>query len=318
MYRQPVNAQAVDVGWQQLAATSSLMIKNMETDLAFFEANGYLVIPGAIKSDLADCIRFELQHIDQNQHKIGLLRRHLVVAGSNNASDPKFRFKDLYVNSKSVREAVFADVIVNTLLQLAHAPLLAFQNLGFIRGSGLRIHRDSNYIAMQGLNANFYGCWIALEDVEEGAGELSFFPQSHLLPHYLFADNSTHWVVSRDGIYANEACHGWLENQMASHGIQPEKFLARKGDCLIWHGDLVHAGNPILKPDRTRYSLVTHFCDAQSKPRYLQNSNSAQWVTVNERCCFSSAHYDLHAICTVEQLEGTTIRPRLPGSMKPS
>jgi ectoine hydroxylase-related dioxygenase (phytanoyl-CoA dioxygenase family) len=280
----------------------------------FFKAHGYVIIEQAISHTLADAIKISLQGGDDGGHLIGMSRRHLVAASADQVRDAKFRYKDLYVNHALVRNAIFSDAIIGFLSAQGKAPVLAFQNLGFLRGSGLRIHRDSNYVDITGLNAHFYGCWIALEDVEEGAGELIYYPGSHELPPYQFAENSTHWVVSRDGIYANEACHGWLEKQMSSRHIMPEKFLARKGDCIIWHGDLVHAGSPILKPGSTRYSLVTHFCSAQSRPRYLQDTDNEQLVRFNECCYLSSAHYDLGGIQTTEQLDCLQIRPRLSGA----
>jgi hypothetical protein len=42
-------------------------------------------------------------------------------------------------------------------------------------------------------------------------------------------------------------------------GLKTEKFMAKKGDVLIWHADLMHGGAPIQDAGRTRKSLVAHF-----------------------------------------------------------
>lgn len=283
----------------------------MTTNSASFLSDGFCILRHAIEPSLADQIVNEIKNAASLSFNVGMLRRHLVIANPENIQNPKFRYRDLYVNSGLIRQAVFSGPIINFLSEQENSPILAFQNIGFVRGSGQRIHRDSNYVDISGLNAGFYGCWIALEDISEGAGELVYYPGSHLLPAYHFAEKSTHWVVSRDGIYANEACHDWLEKQMADHGIQPQRFLANKGDCIIWHGDLVHAGSPIHKTERTRYSLVTHFCGIKSQPRYLQTADKNQIIPFNERCYFSSAHYDLSDIKIVDALENKPVRPKI-------
>lgn len=277
----------------------------------FFKTNGYLIIQNAIDSTLADQIKDSMILIHHAGYQVGMLKRHLVVANQATLQDPKFRYKDLYVNNPLVRRAVFSSPILSVLSQLENSPLLAFQNMGFMRGSGLRIHRDSNYVDIQGLNAQFYGCWIALEDVNEGAGELIYYPGSHLLPPYHFHEDSTHWVVSRDGIYANDACHTWLEKQMSDYGLAPQKFLAREGDCIIWHGDLVHTGAPIQNPAHTRHSLITHFCSVASRPRYLRGAALSQILPFNDQCYFSSAHYDLTTIDNIARLDREQIKPKL-------
>jgi ectoine hydroxylase-related dioxygenase (phytanoyl-CoA dioxygenase family) len=36
-------------------------------------------------------------------------------------------------------------------------------------------------------------------------------------------------------------------------------LIAKKGDVLIWHANLVHGGAPILNPALTRKSMVVHY-----------------------------------------------------------
>jgi hypothetical protein len=40
--------------------------------------------------------------------------------------------------------------------------------------------------------------------------------------------------------------------------LTTESFRAKKGDVLIWHGDLMHGGAPIEDPASTRQSLIAH------------------------------------------------------------
>ncbi|MEM6316971.1 MAG: hypothetical protein AAF960_04835 [Bacteroidota bacterium] len=35
--------------------------------------------------------------------------------------------------------------------------------------------------------------------------------------------------------------------------------MAKKGDILIWHANLLHGGNPILNPEHSRKSMTLHY-----------------------------------------------------------
>ena len=77
-------------------------------------------------------------------------------------------------------------------------------------------------------------------------------------------------------------------------GIREERFVARKGDILVWHADLAHGGSPIRVEGRTRRSLVTHFCPRSVKPAYRRLI--PQRYLELEQCrggVFTSRHYAL-------------------------
>ena len=52
----------------------------------------------------------------------------------------------------------------------------------------------------------------------------------------------------------------------ASRGIAPKTFLPRKGDVLLWHGNLPHEGTRIRNTALTRRSLVTHYTSLDGVP----------------------------------------------------
>jgi len=273
-----------------------------------FNQEGYLIIRNAVDSLLADKIKQEIIDINEGSHHVGYLKRHTVVPSRENQQKEKFRFKDLYVNSENIRNAVFAPVIINIIHELANEPIMAFQNLGFIKGSEQRVHRDSNFIAVDEMK-NIFACWIALEDVEIGNGELVYYPQSHRLPTYEFSEGSSHWIRKRDGIYANEHYIEWLGQAINENSFEEKHFLARKGDCIIWNANLIHYGSPIQNKTATRYSLITHFCLEKNRPNYFNFFKNASRVKHNEKCYFSSCHYDLSNFSTSDELKNRGIQP---------
>ena len=59
-----------------------------------------------------------------------------------------------------------------------------------------------------------------------------------------------------------------LHSMAKEAGLQKDRFLAKKGDVLIWSASLMHGGSPVESPIRTRKSLVTHYCPADLQPMY--------------------------------------------------
>jgi hypothetical protein len=55
--------------------------------------------------------------------------------------------------------------------------------------------------------------------------------------------------------FVNEA----VDSEIARRGTTPHKFIARKGDLLIWHGRLMHRGSIANVPGMKRRTLVSHY-----------------------------------------------------------
>ena len=143
-------------------------------------------------------------------------------------------------------------------------PALAFQSLGFYYGSQQPLHQDSAFVRVNS-PLEFVASWIALEDISAGSGELEYYPRSHALPHYLFGGR--HLWPESDGPEVHQFSDG-LHAQATRAGLSMQRFLANKGDVLIWAAGLMHGGSPVDLPNRTRKSLVTHYCPADLQPMY--------------------------------------------------
>ena len=52
-------------------------------------------------------------------------------------------------------------------------------------------------------------------------------------------------------------------------GLKTERFMAKKGEELIWHADLMHGGAPIEDRQRTRKSLVAQFMPLGVMPTFI-------------------------------------------------
>ena len=102
--------------------------------------------------------------------------------------------------------------------------------------------------------------WIALEDITEDSGPLSYFPGSHKLPYLLndgYERGGNVFTVGADSNYLKyEEKIGEI---MQSKQLPKKVFTAKKGDVLVWHANLVHGGEKITNPSATRKSMVVHY-----------------------------------------------------------
>jgi ectoine hydroxylase-related dioxygenase (phytanoyl-CoA dioxygenase family) len=103
--------------------------------------------------------------------------------------------------------------------------------------------------------------WFALEDAHEDAGPLTLWSGSHRLP-YLSAREVG---IPRDAP-ADQCSRIYAENYYArnrqrieAHGLRPFHYLAKRGEVLLWHANVLHGGARITRPDSTRRSLVVHY-----------------------------------------------------------
>ncbi len=139
---------------------------------------------------------------------------------------------------------------------LLGAKAMPFQTIVGHKASQQPAHSDA-------IHMTTYPCgylaanWVAFEDIDALAGPLVFYPGSHKLPY----------VLSEDlGIPAGTGYERYvsdyepaIQRAIAEHGLQPEHFLAKKGDVLLWHANLLHGGSRLQDPKRSRKALVCHF-----------------------------------------------------------
>jgi len=64
-------------------------------------------------------------------------------------------------------------------------------------GSQQSQHQDTAYV-VAAKPLSLAACWIALEDIKEGSGELVYYPGSHWFEPFLFSGEFKSWTPKRD------------------------------------------------------------------------------------------------------------------------
>ena len=166
--------------------------------------------------------------------------------------------------------------IVSVLLG---AQALPFQTIIGHRASEQRAHSDAIHMTTYPLGY-LAASWLALEDIAPDSGPLVYYPGSHRLP-YVFAEDV---AISPDQ-FRNEGYEPYAQRYepriaglIAEHGLQARTFAPRKGDLLLWHGNLIHGGASRARIGTSRRALVGHYfaqgCvtyhDLAASPSHLQ------------------------------------------------
>lgn len=244
--------------------------------LADFVRDGYVVLPKPVPPELLDPLeqvveaayRGDLPWLRFECHAIS---RGLTYWQPGMSAHPA-KAIDLHWAFDAVRNAIFCPEILRFLHRLFERPVLAEQTLAFYRGSQQQIHQDSAYLAYS-LPLQFAATWIALEDVEAETGELEYFVESHReLPDFLYgAAHKSVCEAQRLGTGNNsltdeiEQHLQAIQREAATRNLVKRRFLARRGEVLVWHAELAHGGSPTAS-SRTRKSLVTHYCPSEVAP----------------------------------------------------
>ncbi|MCB0350831.1 MAG: phytanoyl-CoA dioxygenase family protein [Bdellovibrionales bacterium] len=238
-----------------------------------FSVKGYTVFRGLIEDDIIDQINKDIDDIWETNSTSAIIETYQdggvlkFLPALSKFKGGTNKLLDVYAFSEAARQAIFHRGISDFLNIIFEGPAVAFQSLSFIVGSEQPIHKDTCYVRITP-ETHLAASWIALEDVEAGTGELEYYVGSHRERDYIFGGKSK-WSY----LYESETdnCLASYQVDAERFGHKKERFLAKKGDVLIWHADLAHGGSPRIHPDKTRKSLVAHYGPQTAKVFYADS-----------------------------------------------
>ncbi len=242
---------------------------------AAFQREGFLALPGYFSAN-------EIDRVDASAQEVMRTRgTEIVIDDLQNgertfyafAADEgreRFKMNDLYLVVPEVRELALQENLARLLRELlaGEAPVLC-NSLTLKYGTSQPMHIDSLFMTPL-TPRHLIATWIAFEDVHPAAGPLGYFPGSQDIPLHRFRDGTHH--ASNEEM---PAWHEYIEAEVQERKLEKKTFLARKGDVFVWHSDLLHGGEPVLDPVRTRRSLVCHYF-TESDARKLSPSDQLE------------------------------------------
>jgi ectoine hydroxylase-related dioxygenase (phytanoyl-CoA dioxygenase family) len=229
--------------FEEILATKKLNEKQLNF-VKEYQQNGFVVISGILPESLIDRTRKEAEEKAFNfDYPIETQR-------------DERRVQDFWKVSEASKELACHPEILEMLGLFYDREPIPFQTLNFKFGSQQRAHSDT--IHFSSLPAKFMcGVWVALEDITEEMGPVFYYPGSHRLPEYDFSHIKTD---ARTPSYQDYAEYeDFIGKIVEVNKFEKKKFLAKKGDVLIWSSNIIHGGSPVTKEGATRWSQVTHY-----------------------------------------------------------
>ena len=216
---------------------------NTQQQLLLWREKGFIILPQFFKSERIDKMERSITTDLTEKNKQKYFSNRLI---------------NLHKTNKLV-DALFRDAELLKLLSfILGKEALPYQTINFYKSSSQLAHSDSLHLTTEPLGY-LVGVWVALEDVAPDSGEFFYYPGSHRFKYIMNKDfdaKNNPWSLDErlNEKYEDKVAHIIRENQ-----LEPEAFLPKKGDVMIWHANLLHGSHPKIDPSLTRKSLVMHY-----------------------------------------------------------
>lgn len=204
--------------------------------------NGFAIIPKIFKNET-----------DKINNEIDLLLEKKSIRWENGNKIMFAIHKSAYISSIGLNKQ-----LKGILEMLLGKKIELFQSINFFTGSQQRTHSD--FVHMSTFpKGNLIAVWIALEDICEENGPLHYYPGSHKLPCILNNDYQNDGTKLMIGNKTYDKYEDEVEKILKKSKLKKQKFIANKGDILIWHSNLLHGGEEVINAKLTRKSMVLHY-----------------------------------------------------------
>ncbi len=215
----------------------------IQNELLNWSEKGYMIIPKLFEKE-ADLINAEIENLLQQ--------------GKVDFNFTKRKIMDAWKHSELINQVFNHAEVVRIMHFIFNRDVVPFQTINFIYGSEQKPHSDSIHMTTEPLGY-LAAIWIALEDVEEGSGELVYYPGSHRLNYVMSEDFDTGNNFLKLGEQNYHHYEEKIQSVISENNLKEKKFLPVKGDALIWHANLLHGGSAITTAGKTRKSMVCHY-----------------------------------------------------------
>jgi ectoine hydroxylase-related dioxygenase (phytanoyl-CoA dioxygenase family) len=167
------------------------------------------------------------------------------------------RLHNLHLRYPAIRELWLHPTILRTLELIFEEPARPCQSLTYVFGSEQQHHQDTIHLTPFPAG-RMCGVWTALEDVQPDSGELVVFPGSHRGRRVYMKDAGVAKVAEDWTEFGQTVVPIWTDI-LESGGYERRVYQPKAGTVLIWHENLMHAGQPRQDREKSRRSIVGHY-----------------------------------------------------------
>lgn len=241
-----------DLKDSQTEMPNNLSFKSLEPhlkkSLLSWSKNGYTILDNFFSENEIDACNEEIETLLKN-NKV------------------KFRYGNkvmfAFHHSKIIKKMGTDKKLLDLLNIILGKKVELFQSINFLKGSQQRTHSDSIHMTTFPYG-NLVAIWVALEDVKLESGPLHYYPGSHKLPYVMNRDYGNIGTKYKLGPKSYTDYENHIEEVLVKNKLKKEIILAKKGDVLIWHANLLHGGEKVIDKAITRKSMVFHYYSKDS------------------------------------------------------
>lgn len=233
--------------------------------LRHFVEKGYIVLPGCVDEPLL--IRVDAAIDDAIATKL----QGYEIGSSQ-------RIERLHEIYPSVRKLWLYPAVMRMLRLVFREKVLPCQTLTYVFGSQQDAHQDT--IHLTPFPAGYMcGVWVALEDVWPDSGELEVYSGSHRLPRIYMESAGCPKVTEDWQEFGEKVVTRWKD---MCRGYEKVIYRPKRGDVLIWHENLMHAGSVRRDLSLSRRSIVSH-CFADGALVFYDSTGLIGYTEPRER-----------------------------------
>ena len=227
----------------------------------YYGDNGYIVRRNLIPEELCDGVR-EAFKKEVKTHRGFFYRQASGLAEKHRFTEHKFMLNAV-MNIQDLDNKQFGSFqnlglkilthanirsVLNTLMQ---GEAIVAQTMYFEGNPETWPHQDKDYLdALQ--PGAMVAAWVALEDIEPGAGRFYVYPKSHKIDIEKLGRNLN--IMLDRNAYIKLVVETITKNNLEC--VAP---ALKKGDVLFWHGKTIHGSLATTQPQFSRSSFTAHY-----------------------------------------------------------
>ncbi len=168
----------------------------------------------------------------------------------------RWRVHGFYRFSAAARELYEDPTLKSVCSKLLRQEAIPHYSINFIYGSRQELHQDTAVFHVFPAN-HLIGAWIACEDVSSESGPLVYYPKSQKAGFFKQFNNYPQTNLRTCELSLTHKYNDHLNS--VSKNYERKRFLAKKGNVLLWNGLLLHGGDVVENDALSRKSFVCHF-----------------------------------------------------------
>lgn len=236
----------------------------------YYDDNGYVIVRNLIPHELCDQARAYFEQ------EVKPYDGYIYRQASANPEKHKFTKSNFMVNSilnvQSVNKSLFphfresgikilTDNKIKYILKVLmdDDPKLV-QSMYFEGNPATWAHQDSYYLDSSELG-RMVAAWVAVEDIQPGAGRFYVYPTSHKID---LQKNGGDFDVA----FHHDRYKQLIKDIIKKFNLECKAPVLRKGDVFFWHGKTIHGSMVTAQPQYSRSSFTGHYIP--EKTQFLQ------------------------------------------------